>query len=1208
MLNVGILGSAAAEYYAGEVATSAEDYYTGHGEAAGRWVGSLAAELGLVGQVDTDHFRAVLDGKHPFTGEYLVSSQGNAQRAARRREPVVTGASPGDVVGTLRAAAQLGVSAQYVRQLLADGERYEQRLAGAEGGEVVVPPRAYLIGRRGARTEPVGGDRWGVPRSELERFASTRHQTKARPGYDLTLRPPKSVSIVWALADEQRRFEIRRAHAEAVDQVVRYYENAAVRGRAGKGARYLLETAGVVAAAFDHRTSRAGDPLLHTHVVTANMTRVIRSDDEQEWRAISSPPLFEHARAAGHLYQAHLRHLLATRLGIEFMPVVNGHADVAGVPDDVVSLFSKRRHEIEEVLFESGRTSARAAQFATLDTRQAKDYGVDAGTLQARWQAEATEMGFGPDDALARFDRATPAALGTPAIDRLFENLAGPYGLTERAATFTRTSVIEAVASAVGTACTAARIEELADRFLGSDRALLVEGTAIVQTSPDPDTPARQPARDSARRSARRSATQKLYTTPELARLEEQLLDWGSAGHDPATPIVPAGTVDAVLDARPELSVEQAAMVRAACSAGEGLQAISGRPGAGKTYGTEAVVAAHVAAGIPIFGCAISATAAGELERAAGFARSTGRPATTVARLLLELDDPSAGGLASGSVVIVDEASMIGTRELARLAAHARRAGGAIKLVGDPDQHGSVDVGGVFQRLCWDRGARLVRLVENNRQEDHTERLAVTDYREDRVADALARYDEANKIVRSATAGESFDAIVTDWYAARLHGDTDPMIAGPNSTRRALNDRARALLEANGQLTGPAFAVGGREFKVGDEVVARRNDRTLRSGASAEFVKNGSTGTVTALDAKRGELVVDFDREGTIRLPHAYLAAGRLEHGYARTTYGVQGATHEVARYHPTDVSSFEEGYVAITRARSATRIYIVDGTLSEPDDDLTHAPPETEPFGLDDIADVLGRRRAGHMATDTAARLSGVAATLAGKTLPELTVAREKLDRRLTGAPADATRAIAEATQTRDAILARRQAWTATRTEAEELLRDPATEPETRRDAETAAQRSRRKLETLDRAHSRILVKLRAARRQQSERNLWLDTHADDIAERDLTSRAERARETQIRVTATHDVARPMREVLGDEPASQRERLAWRHAIEAAAIHRARYETEPVPGGEGYEWALGPRPDDKAAARSYGDATITIDAALAELDRAAGADSAIEL
>ena len=124
-------------------------------------------------------------------------------------------------------------------------------------------------------------------------------------------------------------------------------------------------------------------------------------------------------------------------------------------------------------------------------------------------------------------------------------------------------------------------------------------------------------------------------------------------------------------------------------------------------------------------------------------------------------------------------------------------------------------------------------------------------------------------------------------------GSADPMIAGPNSTRRALNERARVLLKAAGELTGRPLRIGGREFLVGDEVVARRNDRSLHAAGSKDFVKNGSIGVVDELHPDEGEVTVRFEREGTIRIPSGYLAAGRLEHGYARTTYGVQGHTHD---------------------------------------------------------------------------------------------------------------------------------------------------------------------------------------------------------------------------------------------------------------------------------------------------------------------------
>ena len=1187
MLNIGKLSAGATEYYIGEVATSAEDYYSGRGEHPGRWVGSLADELGLSGEVEPEQFRRVLLGKHPHSDEFLVTAQGSAARAAQRREPTSTPPELPESVDSLRAAAHLGVSGQYVRRLLAEGERYRVRLSDAADGVQVPEPTAYLFGDKAAGNGQAGSDAWTVTRDELERFAASRRAVKVRPGYDLTLRPPKSVSLLWALSDDTRQAEIRRAHGEAVDQVVRYYETNAVFGKRREGARQRLVTsAGIVAAAFDHRTSRAGDPLLHTHVVTANMTNIDHPDGGSRWQAIAGAGLYEHAHAAGYLYQAHLRHLLATRLGVRFTPVVNGHAEVIGVPREVIASFSKRRNEITEVLAESANSSARAAQIATLDTRHAKNYDVEVETLEQRWRTEAAETDFGAEQLSACFGHGPLGPFDPKQVDVVYDALAGPHGLTERAATFTRTDVIEAISSAVGASATARQIEMYADRFMTSDRVLLVDRARPVPTS-TLDAPSK-------RQSVRRSATQKTYTTPDLAHLEEQLLASATPGES-SGPLVDRATVEQVIGERPELSDEQAEMVRAVCTSGEFLQPIAGRPGAGKTYAMEAVVAAHVAAGIPIVGCAVSAVAASELDRAAGFARSTGAPAMTVARLLWDLRDPHAGGLQPGTVVVVDEASMVGTRDLARLTDHARAVGGAIKLVGDPDQHGSVDVGGVFRRLCADRGEQLVELIDNNRQQDHGERLAVAEYREGHVADALSRYDDAGKIVRSATAGESFDAIVADWYAARLCGHADPMIAGPNSTRRALNDRARVLLKANGALTGESLVVSGRELMVGDEVVARRNDRHLRSARSREFVKNGSTGTIIEVD--KDEVVVAFRREGTIRIPHDYLAAGHLEHGYARTTYGVQGATHDIARYHPTDVSSFEEGYVAITRSRKAARIYIVDGTGAPLDGDLTHAPDEPQAVGVHEVAQALGRRRSGHMAADASSHLAQLAETLHGRTLAELTQRRRQLDRAMDAAPPDTTRVSEQARDGIERILARRQAWNDALLKAQTTLADEGIGPSVRVAAQIDQRHARGAIDALDRSHRHALKRLDGALDQQAARQMWMAEHSDLVEEHALVRRAERAREIQVRVAATTSLSPSVREVLGAEPSNQRERLAWRSAVEAIAAYHARFPNVASADGNVRERLLGARPTDVNAAADYARAAVDVDAAVLALN-----------
>jgi len=967
VLNIGRLRPGGADYYVGEIASSAEDYYLGHGEAPGRWVGSLAADLGLGGRVEPEHFRNLLEGRHPTTGEQLV--------AGHREAPVASYVSDAvdDWLTTGAAARQLRCSEGYVRRLCRSGTLVGDKAASGDTGN--------------------GG--WRVRRSEVNRYAAAHTKPRSRPGYDVTLRPPKSVSVLWALGDERQRAVIRQAHREAVNEVVRYLEAQATFCRT-KGDRILTD--GLVAAAFDHRTSRAGDPLLHTHVVIANLSHTVAGT----WRALDGRPLYDHGISGGHLYQAHLRHLLTKRLGVAWGPMQRGWAEVDGVPRVVIDEFSQRRDEIEQLLAESGYDSARARQTATLATRQAKNYQVTPDSLAGQWRERATEAGFGPEAVAACFDRDVAAEPRD--FNVTLCRLGGPCGVTERASTFTRRDVIRWLANDADGGLHATDIQHAADVFLASDQAvpLNLEGqrgrSQLVLGSQG------RPLR---------TAGLAVFTTPEIITLEARLFTLAGADAPPASTASTAAVTRALAD-RGELSGEQQQMVRAVSTSRAAILPVVGRPGSGKTYATEACVAALRAGGVPAVGCAVSATAAAELQAAAGL------HSTTVASLVSRLDrgdyrlDPH-------TVVILDEASMAGTRDLARLARHATSVGGRIVLVGDPDQHAPVDCGGVFRYLANRPG--VLSLVENNRQEDPVERLAIDEYRQGRIADALARYDDSGRVVRCSTAGECYDAMVADWYVAWNKGETDPMIAGPNSTRRALNSRARRLLKAEGHLTGPALSVAGLEFMAGDLVVARRNDRTLHALRSRSFVKNGSAGRVAAVDLGAAELVVAFDKEGTVRIPADYLAGGHLEHGYARTTYLTQGATHGTGRYHPTDSARFEEGYVALTRARHQTRIYVVEGD-NHVTDETGHGQPETDEVGLDTITSSMTRRSTNttaHSLDPATARVTEQALRLS---LDQLQAQRSRLQATLWHCPPDKSAELAPARRELDAINRSNRPW----------------------------------------------------------------------------------------------------------------------------------------------------------------------------------------
>lgn len=145
-------------------------------------------------------------------------------------------------------------------------------------------------------------------------------------GFDLTFRAPKSVSVLWGIADPETVRQLGEAHDAAVEAGIEYLEREACWGRRGAGGAIQVPGDGFVAAAFRHRASRAGDPLLHTHVVAGNLTR----GPDDRWTAPDARHLYRHAMTAGFLYQAELRREIVERLGLEWGPVERGTADIGG--------------------------------------------------------------------------------------------------------------------------------------------------------------------------------------------------------------------------------------------------------------------------------------------------------------------------------------------------------------------------------------------------------------------------------------------------------------------------------------------------------------------------------------------------------------------------------------------------------------------------------------------------------------------------------------------------------------------------------------------------------------------------------------------------------------------------------------------------------------------------------------------------------------
>ena len=206
-----------------------------------------------------------------------------------------------------------------------------------------------------------------------------------RPGYDLTFSAPKGASLLWAFGSEEVRDSISVAHDRAVGAVLDHLSAEACYARRGAGGHQLIETNGFIGAAFRHRTSRAGDPQLHTHVVVPNLVQ----GADGRWSAPDGRHLYLWQKAAGTLYQSALRAELAP-LGLAWDIRRNGLSELRDIPKSVLRAFSKRRVDIESALEYRGATSSNAAETAALATRERKPAGGITERCAARRLDRAT--------------------------------------------------------------------------------------------------------------------------------------------------------------------------------------------------------------------------------------------------------------------------------------------------------------------------------------------------------------------------------------------------------------------------------------------------------------------------------------------------------------------------------------------------------------------------------------------------------------------------------------------------------------------------------------------------------------------------------------------------------------------------------------------------------------------------------------------------
>ena len=699
---------------------------------------------------------------------------------------------------------------------------------------------------------------------------------------DLTFSAPKSISVLFATAPAPVSRTLVECHEEAVGAALAYLEETAAFVRRGPdSARRFEHAGGLVAAAYRHRMSRALDPQLHTHCVTANMAR----GPDGRWTALHHPSLYRAAQTAGYLYQAHLRVRVHERLGLEWGPVRKGAGELAGIDRGLLEEFSRRRHDMRRAAAEDGGLgldTRKRSEKAAIATRERKQYGVETHTWREEVQARASEHGLDSRWISSllqagqrrverdRLDRESPRRMRE--VD---DALAGADGLTEKDNTFDERAVLRAYAQAAGQGATVARLRARAAEFANRSDVLATQRGEM--------------------------------TTAELVGVERALIAAAQGRAGEGTGRVEKRTlVEALGACNREISGEQRAAVHATVTSGHGVQVIEALAGTGKTFTAGVLAYVYRRAGYEVLGVAPTGRAVRELTDEARI------PSRTLASMVLRVRNGVE--LPMECVVVLDEAGMAGTRGTAVLLEAAARAGAKVVAIGDPGQLHSVQAGGWMRAVG--RRVGVLKLSEVMRQRDHGERRALGLLHEGVPTGWLAWAREHARVELGGNDATPAQA-VEEWAAAvGEHGlQQAVLIARSNDTRAALNERARQVVRGRGGL-GAERDYGPITVAVGDRVICRRNDREVD-------VDNGTRGTVRA--AHRTKVVIETDGHTIRELPAGYVAR-HVEHAYALTGHGMQGGTVEWAGVVATP-HELTRGwsYTALSRARARTRLFVLD-------------------------------------------------------------------------------------------------------------------------------------------------------------------------------------------------------------------------------------------------------------------------------------------
>ncbi len=1107
-------------YWLDQIAKNREEYFSGKGESPGRFVGEAAASSGLVGEAAPEQVHAMFRGLDPATGVQRCTPLLRAD--PRSKLP----AAP--LLATLKArATEQGVS-ELERlagsKALANDVRSVQAACKLGASRRVKVETVERVCRKVLGTDP--RELYGEAFEGAWRHRGKRVDARVS-ALDHCFSSPKSVSLLAGGGGEQVRRQVQEARGAALQVAIHYLEQHGIGVRRDhNGTDRHLAQGGLLGIAFEHRVSRAGDPQYHTHVLVQNAAK----GPDGRWTALDSDRLYAHLMAADHLYLAAERAALTERLGVRWTKVDerSGAAEIVGLDDRaLLERFSKRSEQIDDWLAEHGLSGIKASSAAAVATRAPKDHAEDEQSVYARWTRELADAGVGERELGQALAGGRGRLATAEEVERALGELAGPNGLTGQASTFTRADVVDTLCKRLPVAPSAqaahSQAEQVAERFLG-ERAVHL-------------------GRD------RRVGVER-YSTPELLARERQLVANAVQRRDADCGQVRSEVVRAVLERHQTAGEDQAAMVQDVCRSGAGVSMVVGRAGSGKTWALGLAREAFELDGYQVLGTAPTGIAT------VGLGEEGFTDVRTVDRLLLDLGKQR-GDLDDKTVLVVDEAAMLGTRKLAPLLDYAQRAGAKVILVGDDRQFASIDAGGGFRALRLRLGA--AELTHNRRQVEPWEQQALDDVRAGRVEQAIAAYAEHERIRAFEATDERDRALLGDWFTAQQAGEAPVIYAHRRAQVDRLNLLCQRLRAQAGELGTQRLAVGDRSFAVGDQVVLGANALTrLR-------VANGTSAVVVGVDVRGRALTVRTTEDKvprTVRLPGWYLdgevppgGSRRVDLAYARTDMRSQGRTEQRALLALDGAEDMQGCYVQLSRSKERTDLYLAVGPAPLGDQEA-HAHPQGEPVEPEQL---LGRvmRRDGSktLASDTSDLVD-----VRRLSTKQLRAERDRLQAERAECPPDRSRELTLAQRrAKDLEEARRQALAdleAARAEAADARGRAARLAAGDRLA-LAEHRGRTLARQADQAAERVGM----LRRAQQQRAGWLEAHDAELRRREqLVTRELAWRRCVDERAMALDPPTWLLAELGPMPQRPAERQAWiAAAAELDAYRRVHGLPEPA-------------------------------------------------